>query len=256
MAPINGDIMPERRRITAIKTSISSIVNGKYVKGEGINSSYIVSPLGMKLSRVRILSFITDKFISPDKKFGSITLDDGTETIRAKVFRAVSMIEGLNKGDMIDVIGKVREYNNEIYVSPEIIWKVDNPNFLILRKLELLKEVKELKGIKSLVLEMQKQTSDIEELKSVMKKKYGIDPEIVEAVLIAQEEPQTKSIDMTAERERIIKLIKDLDEENGCEYSKLIEASGLPEEVLEAIVNELLSDGTCFEPKPGYIKLL
>jgi len=103
---------------------------------------------------------------------------------------------------------------------------------------------------------MQKQTSDIEELKSVMKKKYGIDPEIVETVLIVQEEPQTKSIDMTVERERIIKLIKDLDEGNGCEYSKLIEASGLPEEVLEAIVNELLSDGTCFEPRPGYIKLL
>jgi len=82
-------------------------VNGKYVKDEGMNPSYVISPLGMKLSRVRILSFITDKFVSPDKKFGSITLDDGTETIRAKVFRAVSMIEGLDKGDMVDVIGKV-----------------------------------------------------------------------------------------------------------------------------------------------------
>lgn len=255
VVPIYGDYMPEQRRLTAIKVDIDSIVKGRFVKGEGFNPSYVLSPLGLRLSRIRVLATIVDKFLSPDGKFATITLDDNTATIRVKSFNSRVSFENLRKGDLVDVIGKLRIYNGEIYIVPEVISKVQDPNFWLLRKLELLKQKREMKRINALVREMQKQTSDIEELKKVMEKKYGIEPDIVESILQAQEEVPER-IDIRAEREKIIKLIEDLDEGNGCEYSKLIDASGLPEDVVENIVNELLSDGTCFEPRPGYIKLL
>ncbi len=237
-----------------MKTDISSIVNGRFVKGEDFNPSYVLSPLGLKLSRVRIMATVVKKFVSDDRKFASITLDDGTETIRAKIFKAFSMIENLDIGDLIDVIGKIRMYNDEVYINPEIIRKVDDPNEWLLRRVEILKQKMELNKIKKMILDAQKQTTDIEELKKFLEKKYSIDPELVESILMAQE--STETIDINAERSNIIKLIEKLDDGNGCEYSKLIEESGLPENVVESIVNELLSDGTCFEPRPGYIKLL
>jgi len=62
----------------AIKTDIKSIVGGRFIKEEGFTPSYILSPSGMKLSRVRIMGTVVSKFISIDQKFGSITIDDGT----------------------------------------------------------------------------------------------------------------------------------------------------------------------------------
>ena len=256
MAPIHGDIMPEQRRLTAIKTDVKSIVRGRFIREEGFTPSYVLSPSGLKLSRVRIMGTVISKFTSIDQKFGSITIDDGTETIRAKIFQAVSMFNNIEKGDIVDIIGKIRLYEDEIYVVPEILWKVDDPNLWLLRKVELLKQKRELEKVRKLVFDAQKQTSDVEELKRFLEKKYGINPELVESILMAQEEKTEEEFDMKEEREKIIKLIEQLDEGNGCEYSKLIEASGLPEDVLETIINELLSDGTCFEPRPGFIKLL
>jgi hypothetical protein len=51
-------------------------------------------------------------------------------------------------------------------------------------------------------------------------------------------------------------LIEKLDAGQGCDYSELLEASKISEETMDSIINELLSDGVCFEPKPGKIKKL
>ena len=77
----------ENKRMTTSKTKIKSIIKGKFVKGEGFNPSYILTSVGQKLSRVRVIATVTNKFVSENGKFASITIDDGTETIRATFFR-------------------------------------------------------------------------------------------------------------------------------------------------------------------------
>jgi len=131
----------EIKRLTAKKTSIREIISGKFVKKTGFESSYILTNLGRRLSRVRILGLIVDKFISADEKYATITLDDSTETIRGKAFVNVKIFDGFTNADLVDVFGKLREYNEEIYVMPEIIKKVGS-NFETLRKLELEKILK------------------------------------------------------------------------------------------------------------------
>lgn len=89
------------------------------------------------MARARILATVVAKFIAEDENFASITLDDGTDTIRAKTFKTAKPIDSAEIGDIVDVIGKVKEWNEEIYIIPEIVHKIDNPNLELLRKLEL-----------------------------------------------------------------------------------------------------------------------
>ena len=90
-----------------------------------------------QIIRVNLIANVIDKFIQDDeKKFGSLTLDDGSGQIKAKVFGdEIERFKELNHGDTLLVIGLLRSWNNEVYLTPEIIKKKD-PSYLLLRKLE------------------------------------------------------------------------------------------------------------------------
>ncbi len=240
----------EKKRISSVKTRIKQIVAGRYVPQDGSNPNYILTLGGTRLSRVRVFATVVDKFLAESGKFASITIDDGTDTIRVKVFNAVSMYDNIGAGSEVDIIARVKEYQGEIYLMPEIITIVEDSNFQLLRELELRLQEETLEKKRKIIMEHQKQTADISELERLMHERFGIQPEEVEAILQSHEEP------VPDKKEEVLKLIEKLDEGNGCEYSELMAASGLPEDVLDSIVNELLSEGVCFEPRPGKIKKL
>ena len=251
----------EKKRIHSVKTRIKDITGGRYVAQEGFNPNYVLTKYGLRLSRVRILATVVDKFISEGGKFASVTLDDGTDTIRVKVFNAVSMYDNIGVGSEVDVIARVKEYQGEIYLAPEIINVADDCNMQLLRELELRQQDREVEGKRKIILEHQKQTSDMSELERLMHERYGIQPEEVEAMLQVHEEPKVHDARSASSgddnrKEEVLKLVEKLDDGNGCDYSDLIKASGLPEDVIDSMVNELLEEGSCFEPRPGKIKKL
>ncbi len=88
--------------------------------------------------RVNIIANIIDKFVQEgEKKFGSLSLDDASGQIKVKLFGDdIKKIETFNQGDTVLVIGLIRSWNNELYLTPEIIKKKD-PAFLLVRKLEV-----------------------------------------------------------------------------------------------------------------------
>jgi RPA family protein len=247
----------ENRRLTAIKTKINPILSGRYISQSGFTPNYVLTPDGMKLSRVRILATIVDKYTAESGKFASITLDDFSSTIRAKAFNNISIFDGYEIGDIVDVIGKIREYNGEIYLHIENIIKIDDPNWEILRDLEIKKQLNELKQKREKILYYQKQTADLDELKKLLKEREGISEDEVEAILESQELVVVEDVEPNKEaKNKILKLIEGLDRGEGCEYQELIQESGIQEDVLDSIINELLEDGLCFEPRPGRIKKL
>lgn len=248
--------MVEKKRLTAIKTDIKSIVSGKYFKPEGFQSNYVITPKGLKISRARILATIMNKFITEDEKYGFVVLDDESETMRAKVFKNTKLLENIKKGDLVDVVGKVREYDDEIYLAPEIIRKIKDPNFLILRKAELLRQEKEFEKIKKKIKEFQKKTSDLDEIKKLAEAE-NISEEVVESVVESEErEEGEEKEDKKSMKDTILKIIEKIDEGTGAEYSVVVEESNLDEKDVEEIINDLLSEGTCYEPRPGRIKRL
>jgi len=245
----------EMKRLTAKKASIGEIASGKFVKKSGFESSYILTNLGRKLSRTRVLGLIVDKFISSDERYATLTLDDATETLRCKVFVNTKIFDGFGSGDMVDIIGKIREYNGEIYVMPEIIAKVD-ANFEILRNLELEKIFREQREKIKKIRDLQKQTSDLAEIKAAIKDAMPL--EDAEGILEAQEmienSVEEKTISTNDIKNKILKLIETLDKSEGADYQDILIKSGLPEKDIDFAIQDLLETGVCYEPKPGKIK--
>jgi len=250
-------VLMERKRMTAIKARIKSITSGKYAAAQGFTPGYVLTTLGQRLSRVRVLATVVDKFVSENKRFASITLDDGSDTIRCKMFNATAIFDGIETGTTVDVFGKVKEYQDEVYIIPEVIKVAEDPNWELLRELELRSSEGEFGEKRRLVFEHQKQVSDMEELKKFIYERFAVQPQDVEAIVqsadieeLQEEEPNKKA------KDTILKFIVDLDHGEGCDYSELLEKSGLKEDVIDSAINELLGEGVCFEPKPGKIKKL
>ncbi|MEM5879431.1 MAG: OB-fold nucleic acid binding domain-containing protein, partial [Candidatus Aenigmatarchaeota archaeon] len=138
----------EKKRIVARKARICDLVNGVFFHGSKLDMkpSYVVVWFGEKISRVNLIGTAIDSFVSEDESYGSITIDDGTASIRVKVFgNNVKMVKDISNGEMLIVIGKLKEYNGEIYVAAEVVRKVKDLNHESLRKLEILKDLKEKK---------------------------------------------------------------------------------------------------------------
>ncbi len=246
----------EIKRLTAKKASISELTTGKFFQKPGFESNYILSVLGRKLSRIRVMALVVDKFISEDGKYGAITLDDSTDTIRCKIFIDIDMFDNINAGDLVDVVGKVRKYNDEVYIAPEIVKKIDDPNWETLRMLELEKITIEQKEKIKRIKELQKQTSDLNELKKLS----GLSLDELEGIIEAQSLIE-QSIEERIEKERdakdvILKILENYDSRDGVDYQLLLEKSNLKEDVVDSAIRDLLENGICFEPRPGKIKKL
>ena len=127
------------KRNIAFHMRIGEILAGKPVI-EAERMKHLEVP-GKNVVRVNLIANIVDKYIQDgEKKFGSVTLDDASGQIKLKVFgEEIEKFTPFNQGDTVLVVGLLRSWNNEVYITPEIMKKKE-PAFLLIRKLELDKE--------------------------------------------------------------------------------------------------------------------
>lgn len=240
------------KRLPAVKVRIEDIVNGKYFQKEGFESNYVITPMGRKVSRASILGTVMNKFINDDEDYGFVVIDDESETIRAKVFQSTSVLDDVEEGQLVKVIGKAREYNDELYLNLEHIKELDDPNWLTLRLLEIYKDEQELK---EKVDEIKEKDISQEEMFNLAEQE-AINKELLTESEESEEEEEEREENEKEAKDNILDLIEEMDEGKGTDYSKIIEESDLEENRVEDIINDLLSEGTCYEPRPGKIKKL
>ena len=243
----------EIKRMPAIKTRIVDIVNGKYFSSEKekMKAAFVITSFGQKISRLNLIATVIDKFVAEDGNYCSLTLDDGTSLIKTKAFKEDTMIlKDYELGDLIMLIGKLREYNGEVYINAEATRKVLDVNFEILRRFEILQELKKKKKMVDEIKNLANQTSD-EELIEYAKKKYGIDEIILQVIR------ESSVIEKVEDyKPALLEVINRLDEGNGVEINKIFEVANLPETVVEHALNELLSNGSLYEPTVGILKII
>ncbi len=134
--------MPEEqqfKRNTAYKFRIGDLLFGKPIMNE---EKFSFLELGdKKIVRVNLVGNIVDKYESgEERKYLSLTLDDGSGQIKLKSFSEnVDKFKDIHQGQTVAVIGVLRHWNDETYVSPEIIKELD-PKYLLVRKLETEKD--------------------------------------------------------------------------------------------------------------------
>ena len=132
-----------RERMTAVRASVADIVHGTYSEEDG---HHVVSPQGVELRRVVLVGFIVRQYVGQGS-FASITIDDGTETIRAKAWGETQSLEQVEANTLAMIVGKVREYEGEVYIVPEIVRSLDDANYMTLHQLERYRAIFTRSGI-------------------------------------------------------------------------------------------------------------
>lgn len=206
-------------RSPAVKVRIKDLVEGEFYRTPGNDPNYLLTSLGEKVSRARVLGVVVSKFVSEDGEYVNITLDDGTATISVRAFRDTRVLEKIDVGDTAEIIGKVKEYEGEVYLLAEIARKISDPNWELVRRLELV----------------------------IKEKKLGKSREraVLESAGESEEDP----------KERVLEVIKRLDQGEGVKYISIVRELGMSEDQLDAIINELLLEGEIYEPKIGRFKI-
>ena len=137
------EITETKKRNTAYKLRVGDILKSKPIMADG---KFLFLELGeKKISRVNLIANVVDKYVSEgEKKYAALTLDDASGQIKLKSFgEEIEILKDKTQGDTVQVIGTTREYNNEIYILPEIVKKID-PQWLLVRKLEIQDSRKDL----------------------------------------------------------------------------------------------------------------
>ncbi len=203
--------MADIKRETAVICVINDLLRGSFVRTEGWKPSYFSTEAG-DLSRVNLMGVVVGK----EAARGAI-IDDGSGRILLRSFENEAF-DDLNISDLVMVIGRPRVYNEEKYLLPEIIKKVDQ-KWGQYRQLQLR------------VLNRKK--------KKLKKEK---------PVLIREEAHSTNHF------QKIISFIKDLDVGEGADIEEVKKRSAAPN--AEELIKKLIEEGEIFEIRPGKLKIL
>jgi RPA family protein len=246
------------QRQTAVRVRIVDIVSGEWVKKEGMEPSYIVTPGKETVSRARIVGTIVGKFDSDDGNFSSVTVDDATGVIRVKLWKDIGLLKSVKRGNLVSVIGKVREYDGEIYIVPELINNI-TPDEESLARLEVIEKIRERSGTAKPAAAHSHTAHAEPKAKAPAHGKAAPAHASAPAAKSAHAgagAAHDKKAEAPKEAQNPRKKVLALIEKNpdGIRYADLLTQSGLPEEDVENVINEILGEGVCYEPVPGKIK--
>ena len=203
-----------QKRQVAYRVSISDILSGNFTKDE-LSAGYI--KLGnTNISRVNVIATLVHKPEQGSSYYNSL-IDDGTGRILLRSFENNDAFSKVDVGDIVLVIGKIREFNGEKYVVPEILKKLDNIGWIGIRNLEFMHN-----------------NAINDDIKTTDKR--------------------TIEQDNTNLNEDIYALIKKLDNGYGVSIEDIIKNSD--NRKAENIITKLLESGDIFEIKPGKLKVL
>ncbi len=213
-----------QKRQVAHKIRLNDILEGRYVKEDGIKPNYVLLKNGNQVSRVNVIGTVINSQTDPATRAQTITIDDGSGKITVRSFDAAFSFQNAAPGSTVNLLGKVREFGNERYLMPEIIKPILR-SWVAVRKMELeLNDAKDMKraGAKK---QAEEQYADFEE-EIVMENQYL----------------------------QIIDLIKKSDSANGADTEEIILKSNV--EDAEKKIRTLLEEGEIYEIKPGRLKVL
>ena len=119
------------KRAVAYRFWIRDLSTGEYVPGGTIDNPTYVKMGERQVSRVDLLGKASE---TAGNEF---VLQDKTGKIKVRMFGDSTAVRELQAGDLVRVIGKIREDGNGRYVLGEIIKKIGDVNYQVLREREL-----------------------------------------------------------------------------------------------------------------------
>jgi RPA family protein len=203
----------------AVKIAIAIIHRSRYVQGEGWAQNYLLPPDNRQLALVNVVAVVIYK--QREGKKTNINIDDGSGKKILLCFEEMKQLTALTPGDAMLVIGRVREYNNEKYISPMILRSV-NQHWLRVRALELQNEQNEQQEYSS------EQPKEMEE-------EHRDDEEMIPTL-------------------KLLKMVEHLDKGDGVPVDEILDRSPLNN--TEELIRKMIENGELFQNQPGRVKVL
>jgi len=235
--------------LAAQKVKVEDISNGRYVRGVEGEPSRLVTPWGQELTRARVMATVVERFLREDQGYCVLRVDDGTGVIRLKAWREdVPRLASFGVGDLIDVLGRVREYGGEVYLVPDVVVKVKDPNWELVRELEILRARRKLhaegKGPQPRALELEAGKLEVGAVEP------GAGP--AEAGEEFVEEPLPEVPDEV--KKKVALAFDKLDRGEGVSLADIAVELNMPLQGVEDAVRVLVAEGEVFEPSVGRFK--
>ncbi|MBP7819914.1 MAG: replication protein RepA [Candidatus Methanofastidiosum sp.] len=251
-----------KKRMPSSRLSLADIHKGYFVKPEDdFATNYVITQDGLKVYRLKgVATVMAEPRLSEDGTYGSLFLDDGTQSIVGLVFREnTRLLKSIKKGNLVQFMGKLSEWQGKKQVNLEAI-SVVSSNMLTLHRAEsVLNTIKQRKQFRI----AQKIHNEETNVRKAMDraKKEGINPELIDAIeelnYLAEYAEEGHVFDSeSAIESKVLDAIDKLDEGDGVVLDLILyelKDEHLAEDVDNAL-RELLARGDLYEPKVNYFK--
>jgi RPA family protein len=252
------------RRPTAAKVSIGELLAGRPVTDEKGQTVAVETRLG-QISRANVVATVIDLFQAAATRedaegrgFATITLDDGTGVIRAKLWGELSQkLADLHVGDLVLVVGRLRSFQNELNLNAEIVRRLDDPNWETVRLLELVQSrvnPRPLRQQTGMAAEEAPSEEPAAPSRAPRKepRQAGLTAGVwlTAADALKQQTEEGVPVVSTELRRTVLQTIDAHDKEGGARFEQILAAAGdAPEEEIEQVLIDLLSEGLVYEPE-------
>ena len=217
-------------RQPAFNIDCKEIRSGDFKKGEGFEPHIIITSFGLKVSRVMIAGIV----VSIDEK--RIDIDDGTDIIRIQSYEDFPAFDTVKVKDAVLILGKIRQFSNEIYVAPEICIRI--------KPSEIAYYNENKKCVKDLFLKG----------KIIQKTTEAVFAEATDTIRSIVEESVSNENSNSNTVEKVLNFIDEKDKGDGVE--KVLILDSFPYEEIGDIIDTLILEGDIFEIKPQVFKVL
>lgn len=246
------------KRATAAKVAIEDIQDGDLIANDQGNVVGVETFLG-QVSRVNIIATVVDRYQATQERlteegkgFATISLDDGTGVIRAKMWgELAAKIVDIQVGDLVLVVGRIRSYQGETYINGELVRQLDDPNWETIRLMEL-----KLSRADPHKLESQFGAAGSVMLVDETPVAQGLQKELEPGVwhsataTLAQSDDDDEVVPTSELRRVVLETIEKHDSEGGARFEQILDVTGdVTEEVVEQVLIDLLSEGVVYEPE-------
>ena len=257
----------QQKRNTAYKIWIGDLLKSNISLNE---KRLNYAELGNKrIVRVNITANVIDKYRHNEKPYTSLTIDDSSGQMRVKSFDDEANTSSFSVGDSVRVIGTVRYFNEELYIQPEIIKKVDE-KWLLVRKLELGEPMKEPSensiiardaeviperkdsflsdsGKESEKIKISEEKIEEKDFENPSQERFGKSFSKTEETYLGDHSAKEVSI-----KDVLFSRINDNPE--GIDIDNLIMSISYPVSDINSNVTELIEEGRIYEPQPGRLR--
>jgi hypothetical protein len=118
----------------AKKIPIKLLMEGEIIQDE--KGLRVKTTLG-EASNIRVMGRVIEIFGNKEKDYGFLAVDDETGIIQARFFGgAIKLMKNAKMGDLIELVGRLRVFQDKLYLVPDGFSILKDMNWELLRKLD------------------------------------------------------------------------------------------------------------------------